>query len=175
MADEEINEGGEPAPEGNEDSAPFRAMIARAEAAEAELEGIKQVQADAAVASQQVRVAALEVIVNARQIPALKDDLLSWIVGDITEESVEAALQAKGLNFVQPTVETIPLTPVVEVATPEAPLTVSPVPVSTLAQQVADAASGATAQDLDAQLAEADNPAEVARLMKEAGAAVSYT
>jgi hypothetical protein len=173
MADEEINEG-ESAPEENVDSAPFRAMIARAEAAEAELEGIKQVQADAAVASQQVRMEALEVIVNRRQIPALKDDLFGWIEGDITEESVEATLQAKGLNFVQPTVENIQM-PVVEVATPEAPLTVSPVPVSTLAQQVADAASGATAQDLDAQLAEADNPAEVARLMKEAGAAVSYT
>jgi hypothetical protein len=174
MADEEINEGGEPAPEGNEDSAPFRAMIARAEAAEAELEGIKQVQADAALVSQQARMAALEVIVNARQIPALKDDLFSWIEGDITEATVEAALQAKGLNFVQPTVENIPL-PTVEVATPEAPLNVSPVPVSTLAQQVADAASGATVKDLDAELAEADDPATVARLMKEAGAAVSYT
>ncbi len=174
MADEEINEGEVIAPEGNEDSAPFRAMIARAEAAEAELGAIKQVQADAALASQQVRDAALDVIVNRRQIPALKDSLLGWIEGDVTEESVEAALQAKGLNFVQPTVENIPL-PTVEVVTPEAPLTVSPVPVSTLAQQVADAASGATAKDLDSELAEADNPAEVVRLMKEAGAAVSYT
>ena len=174
MADEEINEGGETVPEGKEDSAPFRAMIARAEAAEAELEGIKQVQADAALVSQQARDAALTEIVNARGIPALKDSLLGWIEGDVTEESVEAALQAKGLNFVQPTVENIQM-PVTEEPQPTAPLTVSPVPVSTLAQQVADAASGATAKDLDAKLAEANDPATVAALMKEAGAAVSYT
>ena len=174
MVDEETNES-EETPEGQGDSAPFRAAIARAEAAEAELKVIAEERQTAELAAQQRRETALDVIVNARQIPNLKEDLLRWVEGDITEESVEAALQAKGLNFTQPTVETQVFPDAGEGLQPTAPLTPSAVPVSTLGQQVADAASGQTAKTLDQSIAGAESAAEVAALMEEAGATVSYT
>jgi hypothetical protein len=175
MADEETNEG-EIAPEGEGDSAPFRAAIARAEAAEAELKVIAEERQTAELAAQQRRETALDVIVNARQIPNLKEDLLRWVEGDITEQSVETALQAKGLNFVQPTVETQAFPEsVIEEPQPAAPQLSVTVPVSELGQQVADAAGGQTAKTLDQQIAGAQTKAEVVALMDEAGASVSYT
>jgi uncharacterized protein YbcC (UPF0753/DUF2309 family) len=167
MADEEINEG-EETPEGSEESSVLKLQRQRADAAEAELAVLKQEKVDAELVAQQLREEALEEIVNALEIPNLKEDLLGWIKGEITEESVDAALKAKGLNFVK---EGTPI----EAPQPTAPLTPAPIPVSTLGQQVADAASGQTAKTLDQQLAEAKTPAEVNALMEEAGAAVSYT
>lgn len=166
MVDEETNEG-ENTPEGEPESAPFRAMIARAEAAEAKLATIAQEAADAEVVAQQQRSDALEAIVNALEIPNLKEDLLRWVEGPITEESVQAALQAKGLNFVQEAAveEPQPMEP-----PPLAPL----IPVSSLGQQVADAASGQVNKSLDDAIADAETPAEIAALMKQAGATVEY-
>lgn len=174
MADEETNEGENTSEVQTEDSATFRAMIARAEAAEAKLEVIETEKADAALVTQQEREAALDVIVKSRGIPELQEDLLRWVKGDITEQSVEAALQAKGLNFVAPGVENIQL-PAIGEPQPLAPQTPVVVPVSTLGQQVADAASGQQSQSLQQKLDAAKTPAEVALLMEEAGAAVSYT
>ncbi len=170
MVDEETN-GGEISSEGGEDSAPFRAMIARAEAAEAKLATIEQEAADAEHVAQQQRADAIESIVNDLDIPNLKDDLLRWVEGPITEESVDEALKAKGLNFVHQDV-----VPVIELPQPEAPTPTTPlVPVSKLGQQVADAASGQTAKDLNQQIAEAKNQAEVNALMEAAGLTAEYT
>ena len=174
MVDEETNEGEETS-EGQGDSAPFRAAIARAEAAEAELKVIAEEAQKVELAAQQRRDVALDVIVNARQIPNLKEDLLRWVEGDITEESVEAALQAKGLNFAQPTVDTQVFPDAGEELQPTAPLTPSAVPVSTLGQQVADAASGQSALTGEQKLAQADTPEEVIAHAQEAGFTVSYT
>jgi hypothetical protein len=168
MENEETNEG-ENASEGSPDSAPFRAMIARAEAAEAELATFKQEAADAELAAQQLRSDALDEIVNALEIPNLKDDLLRWVEGDVTEASVVAALEAKGFHLTG-------TEPTQEVQQPEAPASPPPlIPVSTLGQQVADAASGQAQKTLDQQIAEAQTPAEIAELMNQAGASVDYT
>jgi hypothetical protein len=174
MVDEETNEG-EDTPEGQGDSAPFRAAIARAEAAEAKLEVVEEERQTAELAAQQRRETALDVIVNARQIPNLKEDLLRWVEGDITEESVEAALQAKGLNFTQPTVDTQVFPDAGEELQPAAPLTPGAIPVSTLGQQVADAASGQSAKTQEQKLNEAQTKEEVVALANEAGFTVSYT
>lgn len=59
---------------------------------------------------------------------------------------------------------------------PEATQTpVQTVPVSKLAQQVADAATGQGAKDLAQQLVDAEDAATVIALADEAGYAVSYT
>ncbi len=168
---EEETDGGEISPEGGEDSAPFRAMIARAEAAEAKLATIEQEAADAEVVAQQQRSEALDEIVNALDIPNLKSDLLLWVEGPITEESVDAALKAKGLNFV-----TTDEDPVTEAPQPEAP-TSEPqlVPVSKLGQQVADAASGQGNKDFEQQINEAQTPGEIIAANEAAGTTVSYT
>ena len=174
MENEEANEG-EGTPEGDGDSAPFRAMIARAEAAEAKLETIEEEKQKVELAAQQQRETALDVIVNARQIPNLKEDLLRWVEGDVTEESVEAALQAKGLNFVQPGVETQVFPTGDEAPQPTVPPTQVTIPVSTLGQLVADAASGQSALTDEQKLAAADTPEAVVAHAKEAGFTVSYT
>ena len=85
---------------------------------------------------------------------------------------MNAALKAKGLNFVQ---EGAPST-TLDVQQPTEPVVPvqTIVPVSKLGQQVADAASGQVTQTLDEALAAAETPAEVAALMKQAGAAVEY-
>ncbi len=159
-----------------EESGAFAAQRARADAAEAKVAAFELQATEAANELQQARVAAMDEIVKARSIEPLKDDLLTWVQGPVTTESVEAALQAKGLNFVQAPVETIQFPEPAQVATaPQAPQLPVVQPVSTLGQQVANAASGQTAQTLDQAIAAAETPAEVARLMKEAGAAVSYT
>ena len=152
------------------DSAPFRDALRRAEAAEAKLEEIETAKRDAETVVQQLRSDAMDVIVKSLDIPNLRDDLLRWVEGDVTLESVNEALQAKGLNFVQPATQPAP-----EELQPEvAPITVSPVPVSKLGQSVADAASGAVEANLDEALLEADDAATVIKLMKEADASVSY-
>lgn len=99
MADEEINEG-EETPEGSEESSVLKLQRARADAAEAKLAVLEKEKEDVETAAQQLRSNTLEEIVNALEIPNLKEDLLRWIEGPVTEESVDAALQAKGLNFV---------------------------------------------------------------------------
>ncbi len=171
MADEETNEGEIPT-EGEGESSVLKLQRARADAAEAELAVLKQEKADEVAVAQQLRSDSMEAIVNSLQIPNLKEDLLAWVTGEVTLETVDAALKAKGLNFA-PT-EGQPA-PVVEAQQPVAPPEFAPLPVSALGQQVADAASGQTAANLDQQLAEATTQAEVAKLMTEAGAAVSYT
>lgn len=169
MEDDEITESVAPtADEG--DSAPFRDALRRAEAAEAKLEEIETAKRDAETVVQQLRSDAMDVIVKSLDIPNLRDDLLRWVEGDVTLESVNEALQAKGLNFVQPAPQPAP-----EELQPEvAPITVSPVPVSKLGQSVADAASGAVEANLDTALLEADDRETVIKLMKEADASVSY-
>ncbi len=152
------------------DSAPFRDALRRAEAAEAKLEEIETAKRDAETVVQQLRSDAMDVIVKSLDIPNLRDDLLRWVEGDVTLESVNEALQAKGLNFVQPAPQPAPE----ELQSEAAPITVSPVPVSKLGQSVADAASGAVEANLDTALLEADDRETVIKLMKEADASVSY-
>lgn len=169
MEDDGTTESVEPvADEG--DSAPFRAALARADAAEAKLEVIEVEKRDAEAVAQQLRSDAMDVIVKSLDIPNLRDDLLRWVEGDVTLESVNAALQAKGLNFVPPGSLPEPQVLQPEVAEPSA----SPATTSKLGQQVADAASGAVTADLDQGLLAADDKATVIKLMEEANASVSY-
>lgn len=172
MDGEETNEGGQPVVEVEPDSAPFRAAIARAEAAEAQLKVIEDEKRDAEVVEQQVRSDAMDVIVKSLDIPELASDLLGWVKGEVTPATVDAALKAKGLNFVKPGEQ--PATE--DTLQPEAPEPLANlIPTSKLGQQVADAATGVAGKDLDTDLAEADDAATVIELMNKAGAAVSYT
>lgn len=170
MENEETDEGGQTSVEPEGDSAPFRAALARAEAAEAQLKEIAEKEVIAETEAQQLRSDAVDAIVKLRGIPELAADLLRWVEGPITEESVEAALQAKGLNFVPgelpAPVELPPLAP---------PVQPTIIPASKLGQQVADAASGAEGKTLDQKIADATNPADVAAVAEEAGFSVSYT
>ena len=170
MAEEETNEDTQTS-EGDEESSVLKLQRARADAAEAELATMKAANEEAAAAVQQLREEAVTEIVNARGIPNLKDDVLRWVEGEITPATVESALQAKGLNFVQEGATQ----PAPEALQSDALPTQSPVPVSTLGQQVADAASGQQAQSLEERLAATKTPAEVVALNVEAGTVVSYT
>lgn len=121
----------------------------------AELQTFREkVEADA----QSRRESAAEQVVNTLGIPGLKDDVLNWVEGDITEEAVKSILEAKS----------IPL-PSQDGAQPTPNKTGSNAPVSEIAQQVADAAAGRDMRSLDERIANASSQAELNQLMKEAG------
>jgi hypothetical protein len=95
----------------------------------------------------------------------LADDVLNWVEGDITEDSVVEALKARSIP-VPAGVE-----PVVESEPQDEPKIGS---VSNVGQRVADAASGRDGRDLEQRIADAQSADEVAELMAEAGLSRSH-
>lgn len=142
-----------------EDNSPvikeLRSQLRAKEKQLADLQAFREkVEADA----QSRRDSTAEQIVNTLGIPGLKDDVLNWVEGDITEEAVKSILEAKS----------IPL-PTQDGAQPTPNRTGSNAPVSEIAQQVADAAAGRDMRSLDERIANASSQAELNQLMKEAG------
>ena len=93
---------------------------------------------------------------NTLGFPSLVDDVLQWVEGDITEQSVAEALQGRGIPLAEGTDQ-----PIVEDS--QAPSA------SSVGQRVADAAAGADSRSWDERIAATENPAELAALMEEAG------
>jgi hypothetical protein len=149
-----------------EESAPFRDMVKQRDAAMAKLAIMEAKEADALVEAQQLRENAAGEIVNALGVPKLKEDVLNWVEGELTEQSVRAALEAKGLNLVG--------TPDEAPQEPEAPSSDSNESTSKLGQSVADAAQGGAVKELGSRIVEAENADALIAMMDEAGASVGY-
>lgn len=93
-------------------------------------------------------------------LPGLKNDVLSWVEGDITVDSVVAALQARS----------IPVSGNVELPVESEPKDTPKVgTASNVGQRVADAAGGRDQRTLEELIAKAESPEELNRVMAEAG------
>jgi len=116
--------------------------------------------AEVETAEQTRRAEAAEKIMNAFSLPGLKDDVLQWVEGPITEKAVAEALKVRSIN-------------VPEDFDPDAGQPVDDGPsapsASQVGQQLAAAAGGADKRDLDTKMAEATSSEELAALMAEAG------
>jgi len=118
-------------------------------------------QAEWEVAAQTQRSETAKEIVNALGLPGLTEDVLQWVKGDITQELVVEALEARSIPVPQDAVQ-----PTSDDNQPSA---------SAVGQQVADAAAGKDGRSLDDRLAEASNSAELAAIMEEAGLSRSHS
>jgi hypothetical protein len=125
-------------------------------AAEAQLEEFAS-QATAA------REASAQAIVDSLGLPGLKDDVLGWVEGDVTEEAVVAALKVRGIQPPGP-------------ADPAAVTDEDPTPasMSELSQAVENAATGNAVVDVNERLNAADGDEELWAVADEAGITRSY-
>lgn len=134
----------------------IRALRAELRSAQKELADATKRASEAETKHQSLREEAAEGIVEAFGLPGLKEDVLRWVEGPITQDSVATALKTRGINVTDPSGQQVPSAP----ATPSA---------STIGQQVAQAATGGAIKDLDEQLLEAKNRSEVRAMMEASG------
>lgn len=135
-----------------------------------ELKELRAEREERAAAEAKQRESAVEEIVNALDVPKLKDDVLNWVEGPVTEQSVREALEARGI--VAPAEGTNQSDgDAGETSNDEAP---AGRPASSIGQRVADAASGRAEQSITERLAAAKDNAEIAAIMREVGAATHY-
>lgn len=119
-------------------------------------------QAEWELAAQTQRAEAAKEIVNTLGFPDLTEDVLQWVKGDITQETVIQALEARSI-------------PLPEGSEPQPKPDDSQPSPSAVGQQVADAAAGVDGRSLDAKLAGAESNAELAAIMDEAGLSRSHS
>jgi hypothetical protein len=116
---------------------------------------LQVMQAEAELAAQTQRAEAATGIVNTLGLPGLAEDVLQWVQGDITQEAVIGALEARSIPLpegtVQPTIQ--------DDQTPSA---------SSVGQAVADTAAGADGRSLYDRINTAESQAELDALMEEA-------
>jgi len=117
-------------------------------------------------AAQTRREEAAKSIVNSLSLPGLQDDVLNWIEGEITEQSVIEALKARSI----PVPEGI-TPPVDPEPTDDAPV----VSASNVGQRVANAAGGGGQRTLEEEIASANSPEEIAAIMESAGLTRSHS
>lgn len=138
----------------------IRAQNRRLEKENARLQAL---QAEWELAAQTQRAEAAKDIMNGLTLPGLTEDVLQWVEGDISQEAVIAALQARS----------IPLPEGTEVQqTPDSEQVPS---ASSVGQQVADAAAGRDGRSLEDKLAAAESQAEIAAIMDEAALSRSHS
>ena len=130
--------------------------VKRAKTAEAEVEEFVSGQSAA-------RDTSAQEIVDALGLSKLKDDVLNWVEGDITEEAVVAALKERGIQTPGPTDQTLDTSD--ESASKS---------VSELSQRVADAAAGNSTVDVNERLNTSKDPDELDEIVDEAGIGRSY-
>lgn len=145
-----------------DESAVLRDVRAKLRAAEKALKE-KEVRLSEVEAAEQTRRAdAAEEIVSALGFPGLKEDVLLWVQGPLTENSVREALKARSL-ISQDSQES-------EGGEPqEQSKQSSQGSASTVGQRLADAASGADQRDLEQRINEAQSQEELRALIAEAG------
>lgn len=150
-----------------DDSPVLRKVRAEKRAAEKELAEIRKKLEEVETAAQTRRAEAAEGAVNRLGFPGLKDDVLSWIDGDITDEKVVEAMKARS----------IPLPEGFQESSDERELVDEPTVgvASNVGQRVADAAGGRDQRTLEDKIANASSTAEVAELMEQAGLTRSHS
>jgi len=124
-------------------------------------EKLKAAQAEWEVAAQTQRSETAKEIVNALGLPGLTEDVLQWVEGDVTQESVIAALEARSI----PLPSGVEVQPKPDDSQPSA---------SAVGQQVADAAAGVDGRTVEDRIADAKTPAELAAIVEEAGLSRSH-
>jgi hypothetical protein len=144
-----------------EESPVIKELRSQLRAKEKEAEKLRKLQDEVEARTQSMRADAAEQAVNTVGLPGLKDDVLNWIEGDITQEKVIEALQARSIPLPE------------AVAQPEPNSEQAPNP-SEIGQRVADAAAGGAVRSIEERLSEATTQAEVAAIMEEAGLARSH-
>ena len=130
----------------------LRGNLRRLEKRNAELMAL---QAEVEVAAQTQRAETAKGIVNTLGLPGLVEDVLQWVPGDITQEAVIGALEARSIPLPEGTVQ----------QTPEDDQTPS---ASSVGQAVADTAAGVDGRSLEERIASAETPAELDAMMVEA-------
>lgn len=104
-------------------------------------------------------------VVDSLNLPGLANDVLNWVEGDITEQSVVEALQARSIPVPEgskPPVDPEPDQPKVGIA-------------SNVGQRVADVAGGRDQRTLEEKIANASSPEELSELMEAAGLTRSHS
>ena len=145
----------------SEDSPVLREVRNQKRALEKENEKLKASQAKWELAAQTQRAEAAEGLMNTFNLPGLTEDVLQWVEGDITQETVIAALEARSIPMPEGTEQPKP-----DIIQPSA---------SAVGQAVADSAAGVDGRSIDSKLAEAKNNAELAEIMDEAGLSRSHS
>lgn len=149
-----------------EDSEVIKKLRAKARA---EAQRAKELEArltEVETAAQTRRVDAARQVMNTLGFPGLAEDVLNWVEGEITENSVIEALQARSLpvpDGYKPPEGSEPTDEDTHVSA------------SAVGQRLADAAGGRDMRDLETRIAEASSPAELAALMAEAGLTRSHS
>lgn len=119
-------------------------------------------QAEVEVAAQTQRAETAKGIMNTLSLPGLVEDVLQWVVGDISQETVIEALEARSIPLPEGTVQQTPG----DSQTPSA---------STVGQIVADTAAGVDGRSLEDRMANTESQTELAELMEEAGLVRSHS
>ena len=150
----------------SEDSPVIRKLRAELRQKEKALQERTDQLAQVETAEQTRRSEAAEKLMDTFGLPGLKEDVLSWVEGPITEASVIEALK----------VRSIPLSDEFSSdAEQSQDEETSNVSASTVGQRVADAAGGNDKRDLDQRIAEASTRQELDELMAEAGLTRSHS
>lgn len=144
-----------------EDSPVIKKLRAELRQKEKALQDSENKLAQVETAEQTRRAEAAERIMDTFNLPGLKDDVLQWVEGPITEKAVAEALKVRSIN-------------VPEDFDPDAEQPVndeesSEPSASKVGQQLAAAAGGADKRDLDDKLAEANTAEDLESIMAEAG------
>ena len=160
-------------PEGTEDlgtdkeSSVIQAARKREADDKAELKELRTFKEDAEKAALLAVETAAEGFVNTLGFPGLKDDVIGWVEGVPTEESVKEALQARGI--IKKDDATASVVPPVEPQEPVTPTT------SKLGELVANASLGEGVKGVDERLLNTENVGQVTEIMGELDAVRDYS
>ena len=150
----------------SEDSPVIRKLRAELRQKEKALQDSQDKLAQVETAEQTRRNEAAEKLMDTIGLPGLKEDVLSWVEGPITEASVIEALKVRSIPLSDDFSSDAEQSQDEDDGTPSA---------STVGQRVADAAGGQDKRDLDRKIAEATSQEEINELMAEAGLTRSHS
>ncbi len=142
----------------SEDSPIIKELRSRNRSLEKKYEALMAEKAESEVAAQTQRAEVTQGIMDTLDLPGLTEDVLNWVEGDVTLESVYAALQAR--NIPVPLVDDAQATTSEPAEVPSA---------SNVGQRVANIAAGKDTRSEGERIASAETPAELSDLMEELG------
>lgn len=151
----------------DEDSSVIKGLRKQTDTDKTELKELRAFKEEAETAAELAAAMAAEGFVNTLGFPGLKDDVIGWVEGVPTLESVTEALQTRGLLKAEDAT-----TPVVPPADAPAPVTES---TSKLGQAVAEAALGDPVKGVDERLNATENIGQVTAIMEELDAVRDYS
>ena len=151
--------------EDSEDSPVIRKLRAELKAREKALKEATERLEKVETVEQTRRQEAAKRIVDSFGLPGLTDDVLSWVEGDVTEESVAEALRQRS----------IPVPEADDVSVEPEPKDKPVGRAAAVGQRVAEVAGGRDGRSLDEKIAAATSQREINELMAEAGLTRSHS